>query len=114
MQEALDLVFAKVHRVGMGLATGILCGAAVFLVTMLLIAKGGSVVGPRLTLLGQYLPGYGVSAIGAFVGAGWGFAYGFLGGWLTAALRNLLMFLNWVLVQRRVEHRYLKNMLEFV
>ena len=57
MQEALDLVFAKVHRVGMGLATGILCGAAVFLVTMLLIAKGGSDVGPRLAMLGQYLPG---------------------------------------------------------
>lgn len=114
IQEAIELIFAKVHRIGLGLAAGVLCASAIFLLTMLLVIRGGTVVGPNLALLGQYLPGYTVTVSGAFIGAAWGFVWGFLGGWVAAAMRNVLMFLNWVLVQRRVEHRYLKNLLEFV
>jgi hypothetical protein len=59
--------------------------------TLLLIAKGGSPVGPTLALLGQYFAGYTVTPRGSLVGAGYGFCTGFLFGWITAAIRNAVI-----------------------
>ena len=65
--------------------------------------KGGDVVGPRLALLSQYLPGYTVSADGSFVGLFYGFIAGFSGGWSFAFLRNAAVFLYAAVVHRRAE-----------
>lgn len=80
--------FAKLDRTALGLAVGTLCGLGVFAATIVLIVKGGEVVGPNLALLGQFFFGYKVTVAGAFIGLVYGFVTGFVIGWLMALLRN--------------------------
>lgn len=84
-------VFAKLDRTALGLAVGTLSGLFVFLATVILIIKGGAVVGPNLALLGQFFWGYTVTIPGAFIGLVYGFIAGFVVGWLIALLRNSLV-----------------------
>jgi hypothetical protein len=83
--------FARLDRTALGLAVGTLCGLGVFLATIILLIKGGEVVGPNLALLGQFFYGYTVTMTGAFVGLVYGFIVGFVVGWLIALLRNSLV-----------------------
>lgn len=83
--------FAKLDRTALGLAVGSLCGLVVFLATIVLVLKGGEVVGPNLALLSQFFFGYRVTIAGAFVGLVYGFAFGFVVGWFIAVLRNALV-----------------------
>jgi hypothetical protein len=83
--------FARLDRTALGLAVGTLCGLGVFLATIILLIKGGEVVGPNLALLGQFFVGYTVTITGAFVGLVYGFVVGFVVGWLIALLRNSLV-----------------------
>ena len=83
--------FARLDRTALGIAVGTLCGLAVFLATIILIIKGGEVVGPNLALLGQFFYGYTVTITGAFIGLVYGFVVGFIVGWLIALLRNSLV-----------------------
>jgi len=83
--------FARLDRGALGLAVGTLCGVGVFLATIILVVKGGEVVGPNLALLAQFFYGYTVTITGAFVGLVYGFVVGFVVGWLIALLRNVLV-----------------------
>ena len=83
--------FAKLDRGALGLAVGTLSGLAVFLATIILVIKGGEIVGPNLALLGQFFFGYTVTVTGAFIGLVYGFVLGFVVGWLIALLRNALV-----------------------
>lgn len=70
-------------------AGGVVSAAAVFGLTIL------HLVGPAdpgaLAPLSGVLFGYSVSVAGAFVGALWAFAYGFLGGGAVAFVYNLAL-----------------------
>jgi hypothetical protein len=113
IEGALATVFLKLDRVAFGLSLGTLSGLALFLATLILVLKGGDVVGPRLALLSQYLPGYTVSAEGSFVGLFYGFIAGFSGGWSFAFLRNAAVFLYAAVVHRRAELYVLRKLLEY-
>lgn len=76
-----------------GFVTGTLAGMGLFIATLWLVVKGGDVVGPHLSLLGQFFWGYTVTFGGSFVGLGYGFLIGFLAGYAVAWLYNL--FLRW-------------------
>jgi hypothetical protein len=76
-----------------GVVTGILCGLLLFSATLWLVVKGGLVVGPHLSLLGQFFPGYRVSVGGAFLGLGYGFAVGFCFAWCASRLYNAIITL---------------------
>lgn len=69
-----------------GLAGGILCGAAVCLATLWLIAFGYK--GELMGRLDHFYIGYSFSVVGAFVGLIWGFIDGFIGGVIFAWLYN--------------------------
>lgn len=70
-------------------AGGVVSAAAVFGLTILFLVGSGD---PRaLTPLSGVLFGYSVSVAGAFVGALWAFAYGFLGGGALAFVYNLAL-----------------------
>jgi hypothetical protein len=71
-----------------GVITGIVLGCGVFFATMYLILKGGEVVGPHLSLLGQYLYGYKVTFTGSLIGLAYGFGIGFIVGYVVARLYN--------------------------
>ena len=83
--------FAKLDRTALGLAVGTLSGLGVFTATVVLLLKGGPIVGPRLALLGQYFIGYTVTPGGAFIGLIYGLVFGFILGWLIGFFRNSLV-----------------------
>ena len=57
VKEAFAQVFPKLDRVAFGLSIGTVSGILLFLATLILALKGGTVVGPRLGLLEDYFPG---------------------------------------------------------
>ena len=113
LQTAVRQAFAKLDRIALGLSIGATSGLLLFLATLVLVLKGGHVVGPRLGLLGQYFPGYTVTPEGALVGLLYGVAVGFAGGWLIAVLRNTALFLYLAMSQHRAERQILKRLLEY-
>jgi hypothetical protein len=78
---------AKVH----GIVTGLLLGLGIFIATNWLVLKGGKVVGPHLSLLGQFFIGYQVSFVGSLVGFAYGFLSGFIVGYFVASLYNWIV-----------------------
>ena len=89
--EALVLVrVVRLNAVVAGVVTGLLAGLAVFAATNWLVLKGGRVVGPHLSLLGQYFIGYRVSFVGSLIGFAWAFALGFLAGAAVVWIYNRL------------------------
>ncbi len=63
-----------------GIALGLLLGLGLFVATNLLVLKGstnGKEVGPHLSLLGEFLPGYRVTFLGSIVGFIWLFVIGY-------------------------------------
>ena len=63
-----------------GFVTGIVAGLGIFIATNWLVLKGGDVVGPHLSLLGQFFIGYEVTFVGSLIGFVYGFAAGFVVG----------------------------------
>ncbi len=59
--ELLIQALAKLDKVALGIAVGILFGFSVFAATLILVIKGGNQVGPNLGLLSQYFIGYGLT-----------------------------------------------------
>jgi hypothetical protein len=82
----------RIHRMNAlvnGIVWGLICGMVLFLMTAVLLIKGGEVVGPHLALLGQYLPGYTVTWTGSFLGFIYGLLIGFVTGYASSWLYNL-------------------------
>jgi hypothetical protein len=78
----------RLEAVIQGLVLGIMTGAGIMVATLVLVVRGGPVVGPHLALLAQFLPGYHVSVIGSLIGFFWGALYGFVVGYLVSTLYN--------------------------
>jgi protoporphyrinogen oxidase len=114
VKEAFAQAFAKLDRLAFGLSTGAMAGLLLFLATLILVLKGGAVVGSNLQLLEQYFPGYTVTMSGSLLGLGYGFFTGFVSGWGFAFLRNITVFLYMALIRRRAERLLLRNFLEYV
>ena len=105
--------YAKLDRTASGLATGVMAGGLLCVATLVLVAKGGDVIGPTLGLLNQYFPGYQVTASGSVIGLAYGLTVGYLGGWMFAFLRNAALFASRALLYRRAERKVLRQMLDF-
>ncbi len=84
-----------------GVVTGLVLGLIVFVATIWLVIKGGPVVGPHLSLLGQYFIGYRVTVLGSLVGFAWGFVVGFGLGFFVTATYNWLTDLRPLRARRR-------------
>jgi hypothetical protein len=114
VRGAFAEAFAKLDRVALGFATGTMSGLLLFLATLLLVFKGGVVVGPNLQLLGNFFPGYSVTPLGSLLGLAYGFLAGFLTGWCFAFLRNIAVFLYTAVMQQRAERLLLRKLLEYI
>lgn len=77
-----------------GVVTGLVVGLAIFLVTNWLVLKGGVLVGPHLSLLGQFFTGYRVTFVGSLIGFAYGFASGFVVGYFVARMYNWIVGLR--------------------
>jgi protoporphyrinogen oxidase len=113
VETMLERVFLKLDRVAFGVSLGTVTGLALFLATVILVLKGGDVVGPNLRLLSEYFPGYRVTASGSAIGLFYGFLTGFVGGWFFALLRNTMMFLYMAAIHRRAELYVLRKLFEY-
>lgn len=86
-----DVVDGRIVRLrghAWGVSLGLLLGIGLLLATLVLVLMGGEDVGPHLRLLGQYFPGYSVSALGSLIGLGYGFLVGYAAGRLICAVYN--------------------------
>jgi len=90
IQTRLLRLNATIHGVVFGLGLG----AVIFIATLWLVIKGGPVVGPNLSLLSQFFPGYRVTLLGSFVGLAYGFVSGFIAGFFIASVYNWILDLR--------------------
>lgn len=114
LDQAIIKAFARLDKLAFAVSVGAVCGLAIFLVTILLILKGGPVVGPTLELLNQYFAGYSVSLKGAFVGFGYSFFWGFIFGWFFAYLRNFFTGLFIFRIKKEREISSFKNFIDYL
>lgn len=73
---------------GLSLSAGILWGAAVFVITIATLLRGGP--GQHVGLLAAVYPGYTVTYLGSIIGGVYGFVSAAVAGALLAALYNRL------------------------
>lgn len=97
-QEKLEeLVFVRMLRLDAkvaGLVVGLVAGLGLFVITNLLVVRGGPVVGPHLSLLGQFFIGYRVTFVGSLIGFAYAFVCGFGLGYLFAFVYNWIVHLR--------------------
>lgn len=117
-QSPVDLAiiraFSRLDKLAFAISIGTVSGFAIFLATIILILKGGDVVGPNLNLLGQYFIGYTVSIKGAFIGLGYSFFWGFIFGWLFAYLRNFFTGLYILRIKKKSEYSSFKDFIDYI
>jgi len=100
-QAVLMAAFGRIDVVALAVAMGSVFALALFLMTIALLIRGaplGMQVGPHLSLLGIYLPGYSVSWGGGVIGAVYAWIVGAMIGFVWAALWNLSHYLYIILV----------------
>lgn len=86
--ELIEKAVVRLSAKLTGFVLGFLFGFGLFLATIILVMKGGDVVGPHLGLLAQYFPGYRVTFLGSLVGFVYGFLTGFAIGWVVGSVYN--------------------------
>ena len=74
---------ARLRAAVMAVTFGMTGGVGLFIATAWLLVRGGKNVGQHLGLLGNYLPGYSVTWVGAFLGLAYGAV---VGGLIGAAI----------------------------
>jgi hypothetical protein len=90
MEKEVERTLLRMNARAWGIAFGLLAGLGLFLATNILLLKGGDVVGPHLSLLGVYLPGYSVTFFGSLVGFVYMFVIGYGFGRLIGEVYNRL------------------------
>lgn len=84
-------MFGRAHTLAAAGAGAFVCALAICVATLILVIKGagpGYEVGPNLSALQLFWPGYSVSWPGAFVGAFYASIIGAIGGFLVAMFWN--------------------------
>ncbi len=90
LEQRVQRAFAPMNAKALGLSLGIVAAVALSALTLLSMAVDPHRQFP-LGLLRHYFRGYSVSFAGMMIGALWAFGAGFIGGWLMAAVRNLVI-----------------------
>ena len=89
--ELVQSAFARINGKAWGIAFALLNGFGLLAATWILVIKGGAVVGPRLALLSNFLPGYTVTYVGGLIGFVYGFVIGYAMGRLIGLVYNSLL-----------------------
>ena len=97
----LDLINTRVVQLNamvQGISAGLIIGLAIFVATNWLILAGGHtgpegepIVGPHLSLLGQFFFGYQVTFVGSLIGFAYGAVIGFVGGYSISTIYNWIV-----------------------
>ena len=87
-RQEVRRAFERISEQGWGLGLGFLAALTLFLATVILVIKGGETPGRHLGLLSVYFPGYGISWLGAFIGACYAFFLGYGAGRTIGTVYN--------------------------
>jgi len=87
-RELIQAALVRMRARSTALVFGMVGGAGILLATWWLVVRGGEQVGPHLSLLSNYFPGYTVTWLGGFVGFAYGALVGAIFGWTLASLYN--------------------------
>lgn len=79
----------KLNVTAFALASGLLVGLGLFLVTWFVIALDGST--GEVTVISRVFRGYTISPLGSAIGLLWGFVAGLVGGAIFAGLHNCML-----------------------
>jgi len=109
---AFEPLFPRAHKRALGIAVGLTAGLAVFGVTALHVML--PIEGLPIALLAQYFYGYSVSWRGAAIGGGWGFAVGFIAGWLLGFVHNFTVGIWLLVVRARRDLNQTRNFLDHI
>ncbi len=101
LENLLVARMVRFNAIVQGIVTGLVLGLTIFVATIWLVIKGGSVVGPHLALLGQFFLGYRVTLAGSFIGLAYGLVVGFGIGFFVTAMYNWIANLR----ERRTRDR---------
>jgi hypothetical protein len=93
-ERLLSQAVLRLNVVVLGFLTGGLAALVLFVATNWLVLKGGPRVGPHLTLLAQFFPGYTVTFTGSLIGAAYAFVVGYLAGVILAYAYNRVVDLR--------------------
>jgi len=104
--ELISAAFAKLDPLALGIAVGTVIGLGLFIATVVLLLKGGDVIGPNLSLLRNYFPWFATTWSGAFVGMIESGIFGFGSGLLIALLRNWCVEAYATLLQKRADSNH--------
>lgn len=89
--QELRRAIARLNERAWGITFGLLLGGGLFIATNVLVIRGGAVVGPHLSLLRVYFPGYRVTFLGSLVGFVYAFVLGYALGRLVGTVYNRLV-----------------------
>lgn len=106
--------FPRLDPIAFGLSTGIVGGLLLFLATIFLLLKDGAEVGPHLSLIAQFVPGYSATFTGGLLGLAYLLFFGFLIGSTFAYMRNVALFVKAKVIHRDIEHYLLKKLLDYI
>jgi len=112
LPKAAMLLFAPLDKRAFGTAIGTVLALAIFLITSIQVLDPAPAI--NLALFAQYFPGYTVTWTGALIGALWGFAVGFCGGWFTAFVRNLVLAVSLFLLRSKAELAESRDFLDHI
>lgn len=108
----IEVAFAKIDPLALGVAVGVVSGLGIFMASAILLLRSGPVVGPMLSLLGNYLFGFEVTWAGALMGLFEGGMLGFTVGALAAGLRNWALKVYAKIVRSREERDDRRHLLD--
>ncbi|MFC1796754.1 hypothetical protein ACFL1V_06620, partial [Pseudomonadota bacterium] len=110
--RVLREAFARYDAVALGFALAIPAAIGLFIVTAILLIKGGPAVGANLSLLSNYMVGFRVSWTGALIGMVETGLLGFVFGWVMARLINAVVGWQERSLIRRLERRLIFDVLD--
>ncbi len=113
-QALIIRAFSRLDQFALGVSVGSVSAIGILLATMILVLKGGPVVGPNMQLLSNYFQGYTVSIQGAFLAAGYCLFLGFIFGWLFAYLKNLFTAIYIFGIKKRSELNRFSDFLDHI
>jgi hypothetical protein len=90
-RRILSSAILGAHEQSWGIAFGLVMGLGLLVATNFLVLKGGDPVGPRLSLLSIYLPGYSVTFVGSLVGFVYLFVIGYGVGRTIVTIYNAIV-----------------------
>jgi protoporphyrinogen oxidase len=112
VEDVLDGARARVDPVAAGVAAAAVGAVVLGLATLVLVMKGGDVIGPTLSLLHEYLPGYRVTTQGSLLGFAYGGLVGLGAGYFLAGTINGSHSIYLALMQDRGRRQRLKALLD--